>query len=113
MLLYCNECGDSNGYPRTPETLKGECGLCHRRLGSMNVMNNEQRFIDQNISPDMFETEGIRMRQIEGFVPGTKIDDIEPGAPHRVLNDDRILFFGAKRLVIAIPSTGKKISIGY
>lgn len=112
MLLYCDKCAGESGHPITEEKIKGECGLCRRRLGSMNVMDSgKHKQIINNISDETLEIEGIRVKQVEGFVPGTKLDEIEPGSPHRILREDKVLYFGANGLTIAIPSKGKRIRI--
>lgn len=112
MLLYCDKCASESGHPITEEKKKGECEICKRRLGSMNVMDDQKHnTIVNNISTETFDIEGIQVKQVEGFVPGTKLDEIEPGSPHRVVREDRVLYFGSNELTIAIPSTGKRIRI--
>jgi len=113
MLLYCNKCAIESGNPITEEKVKGECGLCKRRLGPMNVMDSAKykQLLTNNISSEILEIEGVQIRQIESFIPGTRIDEIEPTLPHRILKEDRILYFGTNDLIIAIPSTGKRIHI--
>jgi len=114
MLLYCDKCAVKSGNPITEEKIKGECGMCKRRLGAMNVMEEEtHKKIINNISTETLEIEGIQVKQVEGFVPGTKLDEIEAGLPHRILREDRVLYFGSKNLTIAIPSTGKRIQINF
>jgi len=112
MLLYCDKCATESGNPITEKKEKGECGLCKRRLGAMNVMDSvKEKQLIANISNNIFEIDGIRITQVEGFIPGTKIDEIESGTPHRILKGDRVLYFGFDELIIAIPSTGKRIRI--
>ena len=114
MLLYCDKCASESGHPITEEKIKGECELCRRRLGSMNVMDDHKhKNIINNISADVLEIEGIQVKQVEGFLPGTKLDEIEPGSPHKILREDRVVYFGAKYMTIAIPSTGKRIRVQF
>jgi len=114
MLLYCDKCAEKSGNPITEKKVKGECEMCKRRLGSMNVMESAvHNSIVNNISTDTVDIEGIEIKQVEGFVPGTKLDEIEAGLPHRILREDRVLYFGSKELTIAIPSTGKRIQISF
>ncbi len=114
MLLYCDKCAGKSGNPITEEKVKGECQLCKRHLGSMNVMDNHtHKDIVNNISMDVLNIEGIQVKQIKGFIPGTKLDEIEPGSAHRLLKEDRVLYFGSSSLTIAIPSTGKRVRISF
>ena len=114
MLLYCDKCAAKSGNPITEKKVKGECEMCRLRLGSMNVMESSvHNNIVNSISSDILDIEGIQVKQVEGFVPGTKLDKIEVGLPHRILREDRVLYFGSKSLTIAIPSTGKRIQISF
>ena len=80
----------------------------------MNVMDNEKHNdIVNNISNNVLNIEGVQVKQVEGFVPGTKVDKIEPGSPHKILKQDRVLFFGKSSLTVAIPSTGKRVRISF
>jgi len=114
MLLYCDKCACESGHPITEDKVKGECELCKRRLGSMNVMDSaKHKQIVNNISSNSLDIEGIQVKQVEGFVPGTKLDEIEPGSPHKILREDRVVYFDSKFMTIAIPSTGKRIRIRF
>ena len=114
MLLYCDHCAKINNYPITPKKEKGECQLCNRRLGSMNIMGSEE--VDEkcnNISKDIYEMAGVKIRQVEGFVPGTSVDAIEPGMNHKFLTPEKLLFYASDHLVIADAVAGTRFRIDF
>jgi hypothetical protein len=115
-LLYCDHCAGKYGYDvDTPKTHKGECQLCHRRLGPMNAMNaedvekliNDYDYMDYNLA-------GFTLEEVEGFPVGTKIMEIEPRmSSHKMMAENCVLFFDAGRIVIANPKTGKRLQVKY
>lgn len=113
-MLYCDKCADEHGYDITTEKEKGECELCHRRLGSMNVMHEEGvEGIVNNIQKEEINVAGIKIKQIIGFVPGTALGNIEPGSPHRFLTDKKVLFHKSDSLIVADIQTGKRVEIRF
>lgn len=111
-MLYCDRCANEHGYAITTEKEKGECELCHRRLGSMNVMTDLDEYVN-NIATDVVKIEGLEIKQVKGFVPGTHVDKIEPGAHHKLLTDTKVLYHWADRLVIADTKSGKRVEIRF
>lgn len=116
MLLYCDDCGTKNGYDiDTPEKKKGECQLCRRRLGSMNVMNTEDvQALVNGITPDILNVAGFQVQEVEGFPVGTKTEAIEPRmVTHKMAADNCVVFFDPGKIIIANPATGKRFQIQY
>lgn len=116
MLLYCDHCGTKNGYDiDTPKTEKGECQLCRRRLGPMNVMSDKDVDVLVNgIKTDILDVAGFKVQEVEGFPVGTKTEAIEPRmVTHKMAADNCVVFFDPGRIVIANPATGKRFQISY
>ena len=115
MLLYCDHCATKNGYDvDSPKTAKGECQLCHMRLGPMNVMNDEDHEVLVNsIKTEIFEAGGFKAAQVKGFPVGTKIVDIEPTLPHKIVGNKTVMFFGSERVVFANTETGNKFEVRF
>lgn len=114
MLLYCDPCAKTHNYPITDKKEKGECQLCNRRLGSMNIMDSDE--VDQkcnNISKEVFEMAGLKIRQIEGFIRGTSVDAIEPGMHHKFLTPEKMLYFASDHLVFADTEKGTRFRIDF
>jgi len=114
MLLYCDHCGTKHGYDiDVPKTYKGECELCHRRLGPMNHMGDEDvEVLVNGIKSEVHELAGFQIQEVKGFPVGTKIDDIERKmVNHRLVGQDCVVFFDADRMVVANPKTGKRFQI--
>ena len=110
-MLYCDRCADEHGYDLTTEKEKGECELCHRRLGSMNIMIDVDSMI--TVDSQAVNIEGLVIKQVKGFVPGTHLDKIEPGAHHKLLTDTKVLYHWSDRLIIADTKTGKRVEIRF
>lgn len=116
MLLYCDQCGTKHGYDiDIPKVYKGECGLCHRRLGPMNVMSEEDvEVLVNGIKTDIHEVAGFSIQEVKGFPKGIKIDTIEPQmVNHRMVSPTCVVFFDAGKMVIANPETGKRFKITF
>jgi hypothetical protein len=113
-MLYCDGCAKANGHEITSQKQKGECELCRRRLGTMNVMpDNVVDSHINNVKKEDFSAAGIKVKQVPGFVPGTNLDAIEPGAPHRFLSETKVLFHQSNRLIIADMESGKRVEINF
>lgn len=115
-MIYCDHCGTKNGYDiDTPKTEKGECELCHRRIGPMNIMSeNDVKVLIDGVEPTIHDIAGFRVEEVEGFVVGKKIDDIEKRmVNHRILGSNCIIFFDAGKIIVANPKTGKRFKITF
>lgn len=113
-MLYCDRCAKANGYDLTIQKQKGECELCRRRLGDMNIMPDD--VVDghiNNVKKECFSAAGIKVKQVPGFVPGTNLDVIEPGAPHRFLSETKVLYHFPHHLVIADLKSGKRVRVNF
>lgn len=118
MLMYCDHCATKNGYDvDTPKTAKGECELCRRRLGPMNVMEDDDvEVLVNNIDTTIHDFKGgFHVEQVKGFPVGIVTREIEPKMSHKMLDDDVSLFYDttAKKLVVARQSTGDRIQITF
>ena len=118
MLMYCDHCGTKHGYDIDPEKeVKGECQLCRRRLGPMNVMKDQDvEVLVNNIDPTIHDFKGgFHVEQTKGFPVGTVTREIEPRMSHKMLTDDVSLFYDTtiKKLVVARQSTGDRITISF
>lgn len=116
MLLYCDHCGTKNGYDiDTPKTFKGECQLCNRRLGPMNVMSDQDvEVLVNGVDVNIHDLAGFKVQEIKGFPVGTKVDCIEPKmVNHRLVNQKCVVFFDAGKVVVANPETGKRFKISF
>lgn len=114
MLLYCDKCAELHKYLITDKKEKGECQLCRRRLGSMNVMgSSDLNEKVNNISHEVLELAGLKIRQVEGFVPGTDINAIEPGMNHKMLTPEKLLFYASDHLVFADTEQGTRFRIDF
>ena len=114
-MIYCDDCGKRRDYPITPEKKKGECQLCHRKIGPMNIMGDDDfQHLINNISKDEMNIDGFQVKQVAGFIPGMETSAIEPGMNAKLLTKDCILFYGAERnIVLANKTTGKRIQITF
>lgn len=114
-LLYCDQCGVLRGYeiPSPLGTEKGECSICRRRMGTMNIMFNS----DTDRMEDIYEEEiklcGFSIEQLIGFVPNTPIYNIHPETPATILSKDCTLFIEPDRIILTRSSTGEKIEIRF
>jgi hypothetical protein len=115
MLLYCDWCGTKHGYDITPnKKSKGECGLCHKRLGPMNEMTDaDVEVLVNNISQEVFIAGGFKVQQVKSIPVGTIVTEIYPGLQHKIIGHDTVAFFGGKKLCVYHPSTGKRIEITF
>lgn len=116
MLLYCDHCGTKNGYDiDMPKTHKGECELCHRRLGPMNVMGDDDvEVLVNGIKNDIYELAGFHVHEVKGFPKGTKLDEIEPKmVNHRLVGQNCVVFFDTGKMVVANPETGRRFKITF
>jgi len=115
MMIYCDHCAGKFGYDvDNPKTAKGECELCHRRLGPMNVMSDEDvEVLVNSIKTDIFEAGGFQVIQLKGFPVGVKMSDIEPTLPSKPLSKGVVIFFDSNRVVFANAQTGKKIEVRF
>jgi hypothetical protein len=80
----------------------------------MNIMPDD--VVDEhinNVKKDEFDVAGMKVTQIPGFVPGTNLDAIEPGAPHRFLSETKVLFQMPHHLVIADLKSGKRVRVNF
>ena len=114
-MLYCDVCAETHGYGFTTRKEQGECELCKRRCGTMmNVMNDKHYSAFTEIDcDDHMSLEGFEMKQVKGFVPGTAIDQLHPGMRHIILSHDKHMFQGPNEIILAVPSTGKRIQIKF
>jgi hypothetical protein len=115
-MLYCDHCGTKNGYDIEPDKkVKGECQLCHRRIGPMNEMTEEDvKVLVNGIEPTIYDIAGFKVEEVEGFPVGKKIDDIEKTMlSHRVVGNNCVCFFDAHKIVVANPKTGKRFTITF
>ena len=110
IMLYCDTCAKMFDYHiQEQKTIKGECELCHQRLGGMNVL--DLKFDD---SPKVLLHEGgFLIRSISNFPVGLKTTDIEPTMPCKVIGKDVVIFFGTNKVILARPSMGTKIEISF
>jgi hypothetical protein len=116
MLLYCDHCAGKHGYDvDTPKTYKGECELCHRRLGPMNAMGDEDvEILVNGINLEIHDVAGFKVQEVKGFPVGTKIDDIEKKMiNHRIVGENCVVFFDAGKMVVANPKKGKRFQISF
>ena len=116
MLIYCDHCAKKHGYDvQIPKAEKGECQLCKRRLGPMNVMTDTD--VDElvnGIIPETYDIAGFKVVQVKGFLVGTKIAEIEPRmVTHKVLSQKCVAFFDPGKIVIANPENGKRFEITF
>lgn len=115
-MLYCDVCAVDFGYKVSlpAQRQKGECEICHRRLGSMNVMpEDEEKSMTENISTELFQAAGFIVSEISSFPAGLKPSDIEPTLPCKIIGKDTVAFMAPEKLILAHPSTGKKIEITF
>lgn len=114
-LLYCDQCADKFGYKiQEKKESKGECGLCHMRLGPMNNMSDDDfDHIVNSINPEIFEAGGFKARQLKGFPVGLKVQEIEPTLPHKIVGNQTVMFFASERVIFANTQTGKKFEIRF
>ena len=116
MLLYCDHCATKNGYDIDEDKKeKGECGLCKRRLGPMNVMEDDDvEILVNGINTDIHEVCGFKIHEIKGFPVGVKLEDIEPYmVSYRVASENCVVFFDGRKIVVANPETGKRFQITF
>jgi len=117
MLLYCDTCARKMGYKiDEAKTSKGECELCHMRLGPMNYMPDDVvETLVNSISTDVFKAADFSVRQVRGFPVGTVVREIEPKMFHKMLTDDVSLFYdsSSRKIVLARPGSGKRIQITF
>lgn len=101
MLLYCDHCARKHNYGFTITKDHGDCELCGKRVGRMNVMKSKDvKWFTQVTSKAAIKMCGFTMKQIEGFVPGTAPDLLHPGMRRIVLTQDKMLFQGADELIM-------------
>jgi len=114
MLLYCDSCGRERNLDLTDERVHGECEICRRRLGKMNVLQKDE--LDEkvnNVKKEVWECCGLKVQQIKGVLPNTPLESINPGMSHRIIGPDRVLYFDARKMIIVSPSTGKQVQISF
>lgn len=116
MLLYCDSCASKHGYDiQSTKKSKGECGLCHMRIGPMNELTDrDMQFITNNISKDVVKISGFTIKEIAGFPVGTKVPEIDPTSPrYKVIANNCVIFYGVGNITLALTTTGKRIQIDF
>lgn len=114
-MLYCDKCAVDYDRPHTTERQVGECEICKRRMGNMNIMPDDvYEEITNGINTEEIDVSGFTVQEVKGFIPGTKTNDIEPNVLIvKKVAPNCAVFFDNKRIVIADPKTGKRFQIKY
>lgn len=109
-MLFCDKCGEIHGFQAVGQQ-KGECDICHQRIGTMNVM--DQTYLDnlKNVPENVCEVAGVRVRQIESLIPHTQISTLHPDMIHKRITSDKLLFMNSSKVIILNETTGHQVEI--
>lgn len=111
-MKYCNECASLRGYRIHPleDKVKGTCDICHRYVGPCNFISDDE--LEFNIiSSEPVSLAGFDIKEIKGFPVGQRTDMIDPGVPHKIVGDKKIMFMRRNSIVLADMNTGKRVEI--
>lgn len=106
MIIYCDMCAREHHHQITPTKEIGGCQLCGLRVGKMNVVDDKHL----KKSSEEKEVAGFRMKEVDGFLKGTRIPLIEPHN-HKVVGKGVVLFYDQNKIILARTDTGEKVQI--
>ena len=111
-MLYCNQCASTRKYPIRDVKVKGNCEICHAWVGPCNKTSADELNLN-NISKEHFELAGFTMKQLQRVPINPRVDMVDPGSPHRIISENKVIFFREKSVVLANTKTGERVEIQY
>ena len=110
IMLFCNQCGEKHGFQSVGQQ-KGECEICHQRIGVMNIMDDNMLKSFKAIDNTEWVCCGFKAKQVEGIIPNMPIENLYLDMQHKILSNNKIMFIGSDKLLLLDRSTGKQIQI--
>jgi tRNA G26 N,N-dimethylase Trm1 len=110
IMLFCDQCGAKHNFESFGQT-KGECDICHQRIGTMNIMDTSYINKLKDVDPNIFEIAGIKVRQIESIIPHQQISALHTDMIHKRINTDKLLFINSNKVIILNETTGSQVEI--
>lgn len=113
-MLYCDNCASIYGHViiNSEDKQKGVCAICHRYAGPCNFVEDEKLEFN-NITSDPVELAGFQINEIKGFPIGQRIDMIDPGIPHKIVGNKKVVFYRKDSVVVGDMNTGKRVEIKF
>jgi hypothetical protein len=109
-MLFCNHCGEKHGLQSVGQQ-KGECEICHQRIGVMNVLDDNVMKSFKDFDSTEWVAGGFKAKQVEGMIPNMPIENLYLDMQHKILSNNKIMFIGSYILLLLDRSTGKQIQI--
>jgi len=111
-MLYCDSCAKTREYRihSNEDKVKGSCDICHKYAGPCNFIPDEDLEFN-NITSEPVSIAGFTVQEIKGFPIGQRTDMIDPGIPHKIVGDKKVMFMRKNSVVLADMNSGKRVEV--